>query len=224
LWWGAVVIAAFLAGYATSLVIQWGTREETLPVVYDEAGKLASCQKNAINLTIPDKLDFRMLQLVADFCYEQIRREGNLSHSQILRSNYAEQRFEGRILLWMVVGITISGVALATIQLIAAYQLASAGRGDFTQGGEVTLERSNISLKTSVTGLLILTVSFAFFMVFVRWIYTEKDFATKSAIETDSTMPRLPDGGLGPPPGKPPAGPEPSNPVAVPKQPAEAPQ
>jgi hypothetical protein len=216
LWWGAVLIAAFLGGCVTTLVVQWATRGEASPAVYDEAAKVTACQTNAISLTKPEKLDIRVLQQISELCYEEVRRNDILGDFQIRRSNYMEQRYAGKILLWMVVAITISGVILAGIQLFVAYQLASIGRGEFAQGGEATLERSKVSVRSSVTGLLILTVSFAFFMVFVIWIYTIKEMTItpeEGGMQADTTIPLLRPGGLGAPP-KPSGGP--SNPAAVP--------
>jgi len=71
----------------------------------------------------------------------------------------------------MVLAITIAGVLLAGFQLLAAYRLANNGRGDFSQGGELSLDAKSISLKSSVTGVIILTLSLAFFITYVKWVY-----------------------------------------------------
>ena len=71
--------------------------------------------------------------------------------------------------------ITISGVVLAAVQLIASYKLASTGRAEFAQTSELMLQRDRVLLKSSVTGLLILTASFAFFFVYVVWVYTIRE-------------------------------------------------
>jgi hypothetical protein len=79
---------------------------------------------------------------------------------------------------------------------------------DLSQNSEFVLRQNQISLKSSVTGLLILTVSFAFFLVFVTWVYPIKDVnvdpdsasakstANKGAAVVDSRLL----GGIGPPP------------------------
>jgi hypothetical protein len=85
---------------------------------------------------------------------------------------FIEQHFMGRVILWMVVGMTISGVLLAAVQLMAAYRLAESGRGTLGDDGSISMESGKISVKSSVTGLLILVVSFAFFLVFVERVYT----------------------------------------------------
>ena len=61
-------------------------------------------------------------------------------------------------------------------QLLAAYRLASLAGADFAsaQGGEVKFDPKSLSLKSSVTGLLILIISFAFFIVIRLAILTPR--------------------------------------------------
>jgi hypothetical protein len=107
-------------------------------------------------------------------------------------------------------GGRLSGVILAAFQLLAAFRLASAGKGEFAQSQELTLEQNRISLKSSVTGLMIFVISFAFFMVYVVWVYTSKELkqelpegqsqTTEAAVHTARPMPFLGIGGAGLPP------------------------
>jgi len=46
------------------------------------------------------------------------------------------------------------------------------GRTEFGKDSEVALESGRLSLKSSITGAVILALSFAFFMVYVIWIYS----------------------------------------------------
>jgi hypothetical protein len=160
----------------------------------------------AIDKVTPDTWD-----RISDICYNQVRGEAVLTDFSIRRSTLIEQQVEGRIILWMVVGITLSGVALAGLQLVAAYQLARTGHGDLSSPQEVTLEQNKISLKSSVTGLMILVISFAFFMVYIVWVYTVKELKQDppEAMVTPNFTSTTPTGGYGPPPvtsGKPDAG------------------
>ncbi|CAB3744350.1 hypothetical protein LMG24238_07244 [Paraburkholderia sediminicola] len=126
----------------------------------------------------------------------------------------------------MVVTTTVSGVLLSAVQLVAAYKLASAASSKDmgSQGGSVDLEVGKISVKSSVTGLLILAVSFAFFIVFVNSVYSlknrfldpaipaadgaEKELTSSSGLSSTgavnpqdvSNARRLAPGGLGPSP------------------------
>ena len=106
-----------------------------------------------------------------EFCYAQLHGQGLLNDFRIRRLKFTQQAYDERILLWMVVLVTLSGVALAGVQLLASYQLATRGVGSLDQPNELSVERGKLSLKSSVTGLLILVCSFAFFWVFVYEIY-----------------------------------------------------
>jgi hypothetical protein len=167
-----------------------------------EEGKLDKCRQAALSLIKPEKVDIGLLTQVSNHCQEQVRGADVLEDFNIRRSKYLQQQTEGTVLLSMVVALTVSGVVLAALQLYAAFRLAQAGRGKFDASNEITLEQSKVSLKSSVTGLLILVVSFAFFIVYVGWVFTIKE--TKIDVEaapTPSARPiSLGIGGLGPPP------------------------
>jgi hypothetical protein len=104
-------------------------------------------------------------------CYQNLAGVFVLTYFGIRKSAYLNQQVQTTILMWMVVAITLSGVVLAGLQLIAGYKLASTGKAAFEQGGQLTIEHSKISLSSSVTGLMILAISLAFFMVFVSKVY-----------------------------------------------------
>jgi hypothetical protein len=167
----------------------------------DVLSRVRDC-RNEVRGGVNDRLTLGMWEQTSTICYMQVRGEAMLIDFNIRRSALVEQQIEGRIILWMVVAITLSGVALAGLQLVAAYRLASAGHGDFTSPQEVTLEQNKISLKSSVTGLMILVVSFAFFMVYVLWVYTVKElkqeFPETANVTNNGSTPLM--GGYGSPP------------------------
>ena len=195
----AVTIAVLLARGPSSK-----TAEES--VILDEAGKLNTCRTNSIDLIKPERIDLFLLNQLSDFCYNQVRGEDLLGDFHVRKLNFVQQESDSRILLWMVVAITISGVLLAGLQLLAAYRLTNVGGADFAsgQGGEVKLDPKSISLKSSVTGLLILIISFAFFIVYVRWVYP---IQTRMDPEADASAWKTPmmfrPGGIGTPPQEP---------------------
>ncbi|GAC1634876.1 MAG: hypothetical protein NVS4B4_15720 [Bradyrhizobium sp.] len=168
------------------------------PLPVDIVARTQQC-RNDLRNAIADKLTPDIWERISGICHNEVLGEASLTDFTIRRSALIEQQTEGRIILWMVVAITLSGVALAGLQLVAAYRLASAGHGDFASAQEVTLEQNKISLKSSVTGLMILVISFAFFMVYVVWVYTVKELKappTASSSESSTSS-----GGYGPPPG-----------------------
>ena len=150
--------------------------EKFEPIRLDESARLSSCREKSLELAKPERVDVTILNQLSNLCYNEVRGEDLLGDFNIRRSNIIKQQFEGQVILWMVVSITVSGVVLAGLQLMAAYRLASSSGRDLDGGGVLTLEQNRISLKSSVTGLLILTISFAFFMVYVIWVYTLRDY------------------------------------------------
>jgi hypothetical protein len=166
-----------------------------------DRARMAECWTNSLATLKPEKTDLILLRQVSDLCYDKIRQEYMLGDFTIRRTTFLEQQVEGRVLLWMVVAITVSGVFLAGLQLYGAYKLASAGRGTFAEDSNLTLEQNKVSLKSSVTGLLILAVSFAFFTAYVKYVYPvtmigDVNTAPSKAADTvqDGT-PFLPNGG-----------------------------
>jgi hypothetical protein len=141
----------------------------------DWVARTEACRNDMAQSFDGDKSTAQRWDDIATVCYTQVRGEALLADFSLRRSNLINQQSEGRIVLWMVVAITISGVALAGLQLLAAYRLAGAGHGELAASQEVTLEQNKISLKSSVTGLMILVISFAFFMVYIAWVYTAKE-------------------------------------------------
>lgn len=105
----------------------------------------------------------------------QISNQGLLNHFSIRRLKFFQQARDEEILLWMVVAITVSGVGLAALQLFASFKLASAGQSSLDSPGELSLEKGRLSFRSSITGLFILLISFAFFYIFVSRIYVLRD-------------------------------------------------
>jgi sterol desaturase/sphingolipid hydroxylase (fatty acid hydroxylase superfamily) len=114
-----------------------------------------------------------------------------LYEEQVIRNeNFVFQRYENTVIMLMVVSITISGVILAGLQLLASYKLASAGKVAFEQAGEVTMDTHSMAVKSSVVGVVILAISLAFFLVFVLYVYTFTPISNSGAASTASALPR----------------------------------
>jgi hypothetical protein len=129
------------------------------------------------------------------FCYNSLGSQLKIDQERIRRDNFLFQRNENVILLYMVVLITLSGVMLAGIQLLASYKLAVIGRGELSGGGTIDYSTQGVSFKSSVVGLTILAMSFGFFLVFVVDVYTLKDISSDASSQTNVQIPapgRLP--------------------------------
>ncbi len=139
--------------------------------VIQKQQELSDCVTKALADTKPAVVDVSLYEQVSQFCGHQVYALDRLNDFNVRMEKFSRQEFDERIIVWMVVAITISGVCLAGLQLLASYQLASIGRGGLAEDSVISLEKGKISLKSSVTGLIILVVSLAFFMVYVKWVY-----------------------------------------------------
>ena len=170
---GLILLAVIAVGFGVWLLAS-GQGAPSM-IIPSSPPDLPGCVKSNLAAIQPSKVDNALLKETSAVCYSQIHGQGLLNDFQIRRLKFLQQAYDERILLWMVVGITISGVILAALQLLASYHLALAGQGNLGDTGEVSLERSKISLKSSVTGLFILVFSLAFFTIFVFEIYKIKE-------------------------------------------------
>jgi hypothetical protein len=133
------------------------------------ATSVAACISTYQPIVVPPATSVTALMDLGGSCYNMIALQLRIEE-QIARDDALElQKFEDIVMLWMVVAITLSGVGLAGLQLYASYQLAVAGYGKFMADGTTDLSYSDksVAIKSSVMGLIILVISFAFFLVFV---------------------------------------------------------
>jgi hypothetical protein len=146
-------------------------------------GALSDCIEKYRPLVSVRNVDVPNLYHLNGFCFDSLGSQLKLDQEQIRRNTFLFQSTENVILLYMVVIITFSGVLLAGVQLIASYKLAVNGHGELAGGGELTYSPSSggVSFKSSVVGLTILALSFAFFLVFVKEIYPLKELTAANA-------------------------------------------
>lgn len=131
---------------------------------------IADCVSKSGILAREEKLSVSLVKDVQSLCYDQIYGQGLLNDFQLRRLAFVEQAKAETVILWMVVIITLSGVLIAGLQVFASYKLAVAGNRQF-DSSELSIERDKLSVKSSIAGLFILIISFAFFYVFVLEIY-----------------------------------------------------
>jgi hypothetical protein len=134
--------------------------------------------------------DIALQSQINSQCANRVSLEASLNDFNLRRLTYISQQFETIVLMWMVVVITFSGVLLAGVQLMAAYRLASVGKGSIDNASELSINSSELSVKSSYVGLLILAASFAFFFVFVEIVYPVND-ERKRPLAAESSLPLL---------------------------------
>jgi hypothetical protein len=151
--------------------------------------RIQSCIEASTDSSRQTRVGSQAMTLAQVGCINYIRGEFSLLDYNIRRSEFIQQQFRGEILLWMVVTITFAGVGLAALQLFAAYQLARLGNGSgssLATEGQLSIEHGKISVRSSVTGLLVLALSLAFFIVYVKWIYPVIELRPDSSTNTQS--------------------------------------
>jgi hypothetical protein len=132
---------------------------------------LSQCIDRYLGSRQGSRADVEALGQMRAVCYDIVADEQRVRRLNATARIYEGQLRQNNILLWMVVLLTFSGVALAGLQLWASYRLATAGKGELASGGEVSLTPGSAAVKSSVIGVLILALSLAFFIIYVREVY-----------------------------------------------------
>lgn len=138
--------------------------------------RVSSCLDSATNLK--DET-VNHINNALSFCYRKIWYQGALDDYNVRRIIFQNQYIADIVLLWMVVVITLSGVCLAALQLYTSYELSKLRAGEVGGPAELAsslgIEKGKVVLKSSVTGLFILVISFAFFYIYVILVYKIND-------------------------------------------------
>jgi hypothetical protein len=136
-----------------------------------------------------------------NLCNDQIFRNYEYNDFAVRREKFVRQELDERVNLWLVVVITLSGVVLSAVQLVMSYKIALSGKEYWNSDATFAIKQGEMSFKSSVTGLAILAMSLAFFVVYVGWIYPNKEVGEALGVPVPfPTGQQLPPGGLGPPP------------------------
>lgn len=132
--------------------------QRTLGILNNERYLIDVCVKSGVNKNYIS-------------CYEQLRYQGLLDSFRMRNDIYLRQILTENVLLSMVVFITCMGVILSGLQLLASYNLSQSA-ADFSQTeSKFSIERGKLSVGSSIVGVVILSISFAFFFVFVYFVY-----------------------------------------------------
>lgn len=184
------LVAGLLAGLGAGLLMAlfWlGPARERFDFLFADFTIESCLETNGVIVTSPQLTEPDVIA-----CYNRLVRQGQLNEFQIRRVNFQTQHIADTVTLWMVVTLTVCGVALAAWQIFASSRLVTTNPEKMTS--ELSIERGKIFVRSSVTGLLILLVSFAFFYVYVVWIYQLREWTDDAVVEqVPVTLPALPD-------------------------------
>ncbi len=173
------VLTAAILSAAISFLASWyligpynrSNRAETI----EHSSQVGECINRTLQVIKPQTISASLFERVWRLCGNEAFNALYLEDFRIRKEKFVRQYLDERVTLWMVVAITLSGVLLAAVQLVMSFRLALRGRAAFGQDNELALESGKISLRSSITGAVILALSFAFFMVYVIWIYSIRE-------------------------------------------------
>jgi hypothetical protein len=118
------------------------------------------------------KIDPDLYERIWNLCGKEEYARLAFDDFSIRREKFIRQELDERVTLWMVVAITLSGIAMSAIQLIMSYKLAITRHSELTKDTTLSIEKGKIAVKSSIIGVTILVISLALFVVYVKWIYT----------------------------------------------------
>jgi hypothetical protein len=167
----ALAIAATAMLLACRQTVGEGSLTQSRKAAPDAGHEFTSCIDSTLKTIRISSPDVVAYGAVWRLCGEQIYDIDALNDFAIRREKFTRQELDERVILFLVVAITLSGVGLAGLQLLGSYKLAARRRLKFTEDSTLSLEHDKVSLRSSVTGLLILVVSLGFFIIYVKWIY-----------------------------------------------------
>jgi hypothetical protein len=169
--------------------------------IFSETGQ-QRCIYNTIATLNLHEVDFDLYEKIWALCGKEEYARLSLEDFTIRREKFIRQELDERVTLWMVVGITLAGIAMSVIQLVMSYKLAVTGHSELAKDTTLSIEKGKVAVQSSVIGVIILVISLAFFVVYVKWIYsiTETRIAPPQT-ELQSSGRQLPlEGALRPPP------------------------
>jgi hypothetical protein len=169
-----IAATAILLAYRQSVDSDRAVRH-TQSATPDAGHQFSSCIDSTLKTIRVSSPDAVAYAAVWRLCGEQIYDVDALDDFAIRREKFTQQTLDERVILFLVVAITLSGVCLAGLQLLASYKLAARRRLKFTEDSTLSLEHDKVSLRSSVTGLMILVVSLGFFIIYVKWVYTIRE-------------------------------------------------
>src|SRR5258708_3484042 len=102
-------------------IIVWASRSYVAqtPINLDQSTRLQQCRAEIQKSLNPKEVTLELLGEIHGLCYARVDEEDILQEFGVRRSAYINQQYQVPIMLWMVVAITISGVILAGLQLLA---------------------------------------------------------------------------------------------------------
>lgn len=174
----AAVAGAFLAAAIIFyLLLHAVQRVPTTPnaFILPPAQYVDKCEQATSTALSSRSRDIQTIDAISAHCLTLVSSVYRLEDYDVRRSAFYEQYSETTFLLWLVICITVSGIILAAVQLVTAYRLSIALGENVGEQTQLTIDTKRLSVRSTVSGLIILAMSFAFFLVYVIYIYPLED-------------------------------------------------
>ncbi|SER97411.1 hypothetical protein SAMN04490244_104228 [Tranquillimonas rosea] len=169
----AAAFAGLLLGFLGAIL--WiGPNQDRFDFLYEDF-TIESCLSDRLD-PMPASPGAARTDVLA--CYDKLVLQGQLNEFQVRRVNFQNQHTADTVTLWMVVTLTLCGVALAGFQIATSSRLVATKPEALST--EISVENGKLFVRSSVTGLLILLVSFAFFYVYVAYIYRLEEWSDEA--------------------------------------------
>ena len=133
---------------------------------------VSKCVERYLDLLKPQSPTIDIVEKYRGVCSAMIQDQNQADTAATTTATFKAHRANTDVLMWMVVVITLAGVSMAAVQLYWSYRLAQTGHGNILEGSEATLSKDKVVVKSSVVGIIVLAFSLAFFIVYVKYVYT----------------------------------------------------
>jgi hypothetical protein len=168
--YGGAALAALLCFIAgLSLGVYWTQSTDQVYSKMQDVQSVGSCIDDTTKSIGLNNPTVSVLKDVNAYCFAKISSQFYVYDLKINQNAFVHQNRASVVVMWMVVSITLAGVVLAALQLLAAFRMADTSI--INEVGEISFSKDRIVLRSSFIGLIILTISFAFFLVFILYVY-----------------------------------------------------
>lgn len=174
----ALILAVF------GILLFWITHAPANTARSNANSEVMTCKSDVLAQIGTKQIDMALEDQIANHCIGLISNSYSIADYDVRRNAFSEQANEQHYVLWLVIVITCSGIFLTALQLWSALNLSVASGMQVEAGGSAEISNGKLSIQSSVAGLIILTLSFAFFLTYMTVVYPIR--------ETDAVSKRPP--------------------------------
>jgi hypothetical protein len=200
-----VILGAFLIAIMASAILLLAVNKPASlkGVRPNVTGEFNTCRAQFLADVRPPTITTTLEAEIANTCIGIIHNSYAIADFDVRREAFVEQYQEQHFILWLVLSITLSGIALTALQLVSSYNLSLLAGYKFEAGGSLQIEERRLAIQSAVSGLIILCLSFGFFLAYLIWVYpiSETDnvqMDPQQAIHTPTAQQQSPSPGAAP--------------------------